>query len=210
MVGQIFSLQQLFGTNDLWQYSLSCYAILNLICLFVYPWLPESPKYLYIMCGQKEKAIAELSRLRGEDVLDEIESIYPNHNATQEESRTIVSVLSDSKLLLPLILVCALQGGQQLSGINAVFYYSVSIFESIGLSSNDAKWANLGAGCVNLFIAFFSPVLMTKVNRRPLSLLSCITCAAFLFILTISIKNIVSACNSSPLFCNNCLFYFRK
>lgn len=29
-------------------------------------------------------------------------------------------VLTDSKLRLPLLLVCALQGGQQFSGINAV------------------------------------------------------------------------------------------
>jgi MFS transporter, SP family, solute carrier family 2 (facilitated glucose transporter), member 3 len=73
-----------------------------------------------------------------------------------------------------------------------VFYYSVSIFEKIGLSSADAKWANLGAGCMNLFVSFFSPLLMARVNRRPLSILSCVVCGVFLFALTLFFRFIVS------------------
>lgn len=67
------------------------------------------------------------------------------------------------------------------------------IFESIGLSSVDAKWANLGAGCVNLFVSFFSPMLMEKVNRRPLSLLSCGACAIMLILLTFVLTFVVSS-----------------
>lgn len=73
---------------------------------------------------------------------------------SQANTRSMWSVLSDHTLLMPIILVCALLGGQQLSGINAVFYYSVEIFKKIGLSESNAKWANLGAGVVNLMVAF--------------------------------------------------------
>lgn len=98
----------------------------------------------------------------------------------QVEVRSLWSVLSDPKLTLPLILVCALQGGQQLSGINAVFYYSVSIFKSAGFTATGAEWANLGAGCINLFIACFSPFLMKNIDRRPLAFLSCLVSGIFL------------------------------
>lgn len=74
--------------------------------------------------------------------------------ATQADTRSIWSVLTDKALLLPLVLICALQGGQQLSGVNAVFYYSVEIFKNVGLSDVNAKWANLGAGVLNLLVAF--------------------------------------------------------
>lgn len=40
--------------------------------------------------------------------------------ANQTEKRSLWSVLRDPTLFLPVVLVCALQGGQQLSGINAV------------------------------------------------------------------------------------------
>lgn len=76
-------------------------------------------------------------------------------------------------------------GGQQLSGINAVFYYSVSIFQAIGFTKSNAEWANLGAGFLNLLVSFYSPVLMEKVNRRPLILTSCIGCGIFLTLLSL-------------------------
>lgn len=66
-----------------------------------------------------------------------------------------------------------------------IFYYSVSIFETIGLAPNTAKWANLGCGCLNLFVAFFTPYLMEKVNRRPLMLISCTFCSIFLAFLSV-------------------------
>jgi cyanate permease len=83
------------------------------------------------------------------------------------------------------ILINFFEGGQQLSGINAIFYYSVKIFEAIGFSKANAEWANLGAGCLNLLVSFFSPVLMEKVNRRPLMLTSCFGCGIFLLLLSI-------------------------
>lgn len=50
--------------------------------------------------------------------LEELEAIEPNEST--DEKPGLLSVLADPKLLLPLVLVCAMQGGQQLSGINAV------------------------------------------------------------------------------------------
>lgn len=66
-----------------------------------------------------------------------------------------------------------------------MFYYSVSIFQAIGFTKSNAEWANLGAGCLNLLVSFYSPVLMEKVNRRPLILTSCIGCGIFLTLLSL-------------------------
>lgn len=104
---------------------------------------------------------AELRRLRVGDRNDDVSTrinaeliAMEQEAASRTESRSMWSVLTDKKLLLPIILVCALLGGQQLSGINAVFYYSVEIFKKMGLSETNAKWANLGAGATNLLVAF--------------------------------------------------------
>lgn len=105
--------------------------------------------------------LAELMRLRvggrNDDLSQRINAeliAMEQEAASQTESRSMWSVLTDKTLLLPLVLVCALLGGQQLSGINAVFYYSVEIFKKMGLSESASKWANLGAGATNLLIAF--------------------------------------------------------
>jgi MFS transporter, SP family, solute carrier family 2 (facilitated glucose transporter), member 3 len=185
VVGQIMSLQEVLGTEDSWHYALSFPLILLVLCILPYRLMPESPKYL-INTSDRTGAIRELRKLceTSEMIQEEMEMMEPMTEPTEEE-QNFKSIVTDPRLLLPLVLVCAMQGGQQLSGINAVFYYSVSIFKSIGFSDVGAKWANLGAGCLNLFIAFFSPVLMEKVNRRPLMLTSTSGCAIFLFLLSI-------------------------
>lgn len=134
----------------------------------------------------------ELQRLRGNDAVnrvnDELDTMALEASS-QTETRSLWSVITDKKLLMPIILVCALQGGQQLSGVNAVFYYSVVIFQNAGLSAANAKWANLGAGCVNLLTALFTPLIMKKFNRRPVIMGSCFFAGVFLVILTFVVKH---------------------
>lgn len=185
------TLQEIFGTEEAWHLALSAYLILVLLCFIPYPWFPESPKYLFIVARNREYARKELKRLRGLDQLDRVNfelEAMETEAITQSQTRSIWSVLTDSSLLMPVILVSALQGGQQLSGVNAVFYYSDTIFKDVGLTEANAKWATLGVGCVNLFTAFFTPLIMDRYNRRPVILISCFVSGIFLAILAFVIK----------------------
>lgn len=57
LLGQVFSLPEVLGSEHLWQYALSVYAVWVVLCLIPYPYFPESPKYLYIIAGKKDKAV---------------------------------------------------------------------------------------------------------------------------------------------------------
>lgn len=187
--GQIISLKDVLGSSDLWEYSLSFYAILVVICLIPYWKYPESPKYLYVIAGDKERAEKELQKLRGSetDIKQEIK-MMDEEIALFSKKRTFWSILVDPSLLLPLVLVCSIQGGQQLSGINAVFYYSVQIFERAGLSTSNAQYANLGCGIVNCVVSCLNTISLTKFNRRPILLTSCLATCFILVILTIVVS----------------------
>ncbi|XP_033253428.1 solute carrier family 2, facilitated glucose transporter member 1-like [Drosophila miranda] len=108
------------------------------------------------------------------------------------EASGFMEVLRNPRLRLPLIIVCAFLGGQQLSGINAIFFYSVSVFRKAGLSTQAAEWANLGAGSLNLATSMVGPVLLKRVNRRPLMLFSTFFCAVCLFLFAMMLYFIVS------------------
>lgn len=56
VIGQVASLQQLWGTNDQWHIALSAIAILVIIVFAPCYWFPESPKFLYIVRGQRDLA----------------------------------------------------------------------------------------------------------------------------------------------------------
>ncbi|XP_030368969.1 solute carrier family 2, facilitated glucose transporter member 1-like [Scaptodrosophila lebanonensis] len=196
VLAQIFSLQTVFGGADRWHIALSFYAVFVIISFAPYRCYPDSPKWLYIVKGKQEEAKAQLEILRGYSAdTEELKTELANmeEEATAKSSTSGFSeVLRNPRLRLPLVLVCAYPGGQQLSGINAIFYYSVSIFLKAGLSQRAAEWVNLGAGSVNLAGALFGPLLMARINRRPLMLFSSFFSMVFLFLFAMMLYYIES------------------
>lgn len=108
------------------------------------------------------------------------------------ETWSIKRVLSDPVVRLPLFLVCLMQFGQQLTGINAVFYYSNTIFLGAGLGITGAQYATLGTGLANIIMAIVSVLIMSLFSRRKVLFLSCYLCIGCLVTLCISIALIVS------------------
>lgn len=91
-------------------------------------------------------------------------------NSSPSESYTILNVILNPDLRMPLIIAIAMQLSQQLSGINAIFYYSTDIFTNAGLESDQAKYATLGVGGVMVVMTLVSIPLMDKMGRRTLHL----------------------------------------
>lgn len=123
VVGQVFSLEDIFGTADLWHYAISAYVLLIIVCFLPAYTFPESPKFLYVMKGDPTAARNELQRLRGQNASKVIEQEIAEMEAEandDKQSSSFGEVLKDSRFLMPLFIVCCYQGGQQLSGINAV------------------------------------------------------------------------------------------
>ncbi|KAH8236322.1 hypothetical protein KR032_004011 [Drosophila birchii] len=232
VVAQIGSLRSVLGGPDMWHFGLSFYGVLVIACYAPLRWYQESPKWLYIVKGCKEEARHALQQLRGyssdsaalQAELDEMEL----EAASKVAASGFVEVLRNPQLRLPLIIVCSFLGGQQLSGINAVsinkipwplvvtfelrlsfqiFYYSVSIFQKAGLSPQAAEWANLGAGSLNLAASMLGPVLLERVNRRPLMLFSTFFCAVFLFMLAMMLYYIESF-SWFAMGCIGCIFLY--
>lgn len=56
VVAQVASLEELWGTEELWHYAVAGYLILVVICFLPYTWYPESPKYLFIVAGKRDAA----------------------------------------------------------------------------------------------------------------------------------------------------------
>uniref|UniRef100_A0A674EFH1 Solute carrier family 2, facilitated glucose transporter member 4 n=1 Tax=Salmo trutta TaxID=8032 RepID=A0A674EFH1_SALTR len=69
----------------------------------------------------------------------------------------------------PIIIAILLQLSQQLSGVNAIFYYSTSIFQKAGVQS--PVYATIGAGVVNCAFTVVSLFLVERTGRRTLHML---------------------------------------
>ncbi|XP_048479621.1 solute carrier family 2, facilitated glucose transporter member 5 isoform X1 [Plutella xylostella] len=195
LVGQVMGLDFLLGGVDDWPYLLAVYAVLVIICLPLLVILPESPKYLYVVKRNEAVASKELSRLRGvsASVLTAELELLGTESAGEGggeggEGYSMVGVLRDPRLRLPLILCCAMQAGQQTSGINAVFYYSQTIFLQAGLTDTQAQYATIGCGFINVCTAVLMLRLLPQFGRRPLLLGSVLSSTVLLALLAASIK----------------------
>ncbi|EDV97447.1 GH16875 [Drosophila grimshawi] len=172
LLSQVLGIEQILGTNDGWPILLGlaiCPAILQLILL---PVCPESPRYLLITKQWEEEARKALRRLRASGSVDEdIEEMRAEERAQQAESHiSTMELICSPTLRPPLIIGIVMQLSQQFSGINAVFYYSTSLFMSSGLTEESAKFATIGIGAIMVVMTLVSIPLMDRTGRRTLHL----------------------------------------
>uniref|UniRef100_A0A1B0CCC6 Putative glucose transporter type 1 isoform x11 n=1 Tax=Lutzomyia longipalpis TaxID=7200 RepID=A0A1B0CCC6_LUTLO len=170
LLSQVLGIEQILGTNDGWPVLLGlaiCPAILQLLLL---PVCPESPRYLLITKQWEEEARKALRRLRASNQVEEdIEEMRAEERAQQAESHiSTMELICSPTLRTPLIIGIVMQLSQQLSGINAVFYYSTSLFMSSGLTEESAKFATIGIGAIMVVMTLVSIPLMDRTGRRTL------------------------------------------
>lgn len=82
----------------------------------------------------------------------------------------MMQIIGNKSLRTPLIIGIVMQLSQQLSGINAIFYYSTNIFTSAGLKEEMAKYSTIGVGVVMVAMSLVSIMLMDRTGRRTLHL----------------------------------------
>nr|XP_021503841.1 solute carrier family 2, facilitated glucose transporter member 4 isoform X1 [Meriones unguiculatus] len=164
LVAQVLGLESLLGTAALWPLLLAITVLPAVLQLVLLPFCPESPRYLYIIRNLEGPARKSLKRLTGwADVSDALAELKDEKRKLERERpMSLLQLLGSRTHRQPLIIAVVLQLSQQLSGINAVFYYSTSIFESAGVGQ--PAYATIGAGVVN---TVFTLVSVTACSCSP-------------------------------------------
>lgn len=177
LLSQILGLKEILGTKDYWPLLFGFAFVPAVLQLIMLPFCPESPRYLLLSCGRVSEARLALRRLRdSSDVESDIEEMRAEDRAHQEEVRkfgqlsSIRELLNHPWLRAPLIIGIMMQLSQQLSGINAIFYYSTDIFLSAEVPEDYAVYATMGVGFIMVIMTLVSIPLMDRLGRRTLHL----------------------------------------
>lgn len=189
LVAQLFGFRDLLANEEGWPILLGLTGVPAALQLVLLPFFPESPRYLLIQKKDESAAEKALQRLRGwEDVQWEIEEIQKEDEA--EKAAGFISVWKLFKmrsLRWQLISVIALMAGQQLSGVNAIYYYADEIYLSAGVKSNDVQFVTAGTGAVNVFMTIVTVFVVELWGRRLLLLLGFSTCLTACIVLTVAL-----------------------
>jgi MFS family permease len=151
-----------------WRYMLgleSVPAILYFTFLF---FVPESPRWL-AMNGKGDKALKIMKNFEGESAaVAEFEIIKASLSDKNGKGKVSLKELFKPAMTLVLTIGIVIAVLQQITGINAVFFYAPMIFEQTGIGT-DAAFANaIIIGLTNLVFTIIAIALVDKLGRKPL------------------------------------------
>uniref|UniRef100_A0A3P8WI33 Solute carrier family 2 member 1 n=1 Tax=Cynoglossus semilaevis TaxID=244447 RepID=A0A3P8WI33_CYNSE len=187
LIAQVFGLDIIMGSEHLWPLLLSFTFLPAVIQCVLLPMCPESPRFLLINRNEENKAKTVLKKLRGcSDVSADMQEMKEESRQMMREKKVTIKELVTSPLYRqPLIVAIVLQLSQQLSGINAVFYYSTKIFETAGVEQ--PVYATIGAGVVNTAFTVVSLFIVERAGRRSLHMVGLLGMAGSAVLMTVAV-----------------------
>jgi sugar porter (SP) family MFS transporter len=151
-----------------WRWMLSLEALPAILYFSLLFFVPESPRWL-AMKGQSGRAIDIMSRFAGEEnARQEFGSVLESLQEESSKERTSVRELFKPAMRYVLTIGIVIAVLQQITGINAVFFYAPMIFEQTGIGT-DASFANaIIIGLTNLVFTVVAIAFVDRLGRKPL------------------------------------------
>lgn len=162
-------LSELLGMGEFgWRWMLGVEALPAALYFFALALVPESPRWL-LMRGQAEEAANVLEKINGtEQGQRELENIKRSIVSEPSDESAPWSQLFHSSMKLVLLIGITVGILQQITGINAVFYYAPMIFEQSGIGTNAAFMQAALVGVTNVIFTVLAMALIDKLGRRSL------------------------------------------
>jgi len=150
-----------------WRWMFGLGAVPSLLFFIGVMFLPESPRWLFGK-GLTERAEKVLRKIGGAGHMTESMKKMEKSNAGSEPAN-YKSLLG--KAFLPSVLIgIALAVFQQFCGINVVFNFTTTIFESIGFNQEGQLRQTVFVGVINLIFTVVAMWQVDKIGRKPLML----------------------------------------
>lgn len=140
-------------------------ALLYFIFLFG---VPDSPRWL-AMKNRKSEALEILKRVSPvEQAEKDFAAIEENLKDSDTKRKVPVKALFKPALRLVLIIGIVVAITQQITGINAVFFYAPMIFEQTGIGTDASFSQAILVGLTNLFFTLLAMWLIDRLGRKML------------------------------------------
>jgi len=152
---------------DAWRWMFGAGLVPSLLFLLGVLWLPESPRWLF-KSGKLVLAEQVLCKIGSSGFVDQtLDDMEKSLEGVEKQSYKAVFERS----VRPAVIVgITLAVFQQLCGINVVFNYTSTIFESVGANLNRQLFETVSIGIVNLLFTLLAMWQVDKLGRRPLML----------------------------------------
>ncbi|RVW32356.1 Plastidic glucose transporter 4 [Vitis vinifera] len=185
--GAPFSLplgqRRLFVIARMWRTMFGVAVVPSILLALGMAFSPESPRWLFQQ-GKISEAEKSIKTLNGKERVAEVMNDLREGLQGSSEQEAGWFDLFSGRYWKVVSVGAALFLFQQLAGINAVVYYSTSVFRSAGIASDVAASALVGAS--NVFGTAIASSLMDRQGRKSLLITSFAGMAASMMLLSFS------------------------
>jgi MFS transporter, SP family, sugar:H+ symporter len=164
-----YYFQQTIADFDLkWRVMLGVEALPALLYLILLIFVPRSPRWL-MQKGSEEEAKLVLVKIHGQaQSLIEYSEIKRSLNEEINKDQARWSDVFSARMKTVLIIGFGIAFFQQITGINAIFYYAPMIFEMAGGGKDAAFMQAAILGVTNVVMTVVAMFLIDSLGRKPL------------------------------------------
>ncbi|XP_076839322.1 solute carrier family 2 member 15b [Brachyhypopomus gauderio] len=169
-LAQILGLQEILGEEQHWPLFLSLSAVPTFIQLMLLPWFPESPRYLLIEKHNLHATVTALKVYRGKaNNQGEVEEMQEEQRfLSNVQTASVCALLRDRTVRRQVLTVAVINVGMQLSGIDAIWFYTNSIFENAGIHAAQVQYTTVGTGAIEVIAGLVGCFIIERIGRKPL------------------------------------------
>uniref|UniRef100_A0A8C3MGC8 Solute carrier family 2, facilitated glucose transporter member 5 n=1 Tax=Geospiza parvula TaxID=87175 RepID=A0A8C3MGC8_GEOPR len=170
-IGQISGQRyNLLGSQALWPLLMASCGLPALVQLLTLPFFPESPPYLLMQKGDTEGCKKAIRQLWGEGQHQaEIDDIM-KEKATMENTKilSVLELVKEPAFRWQLYMIVTLTTTIQLSGINAIYFYTFEVLQAAGFDEKMASYMTLSIGLSELLAAVVCSSIIERLGRKVL------------------------------------------
>lgn len=185
--------------GESWRWMLGVEAIpagIYFLALFL---VPRSPRWIIQKLNEIALAKKILLRIGGEEfavaTLEEIQ-----RGIDKKEAKGTYADFFSKRMKVIVIIAFGLAFFQQITGINAIFYYAPTIFEQAGGSTDASFLQAIVVGLTNLIFTFVAIWFIDKLGRKPLLIIGTSAMAIALSMATLAFNNATYEFNNETIY----------
>uniref|UniRef100_A0A8C2VHH5 Solute carrier family 2 member 9 n=1 Tax=Chinchilla lanigera TaxID=34839 RepID=A0A8C2VHH5_CHILA len=169
-MGQVLGLPELLGKESTWPYLFGVIVVPAFVQLLSLPFLPESPHYLLFEKHNEAGAVKAFQKFLGKTDVSRVMEEVLAESRVQRNIRlvSVLELLRAPFVRYQVITVVITMACYQLCGLNAIWFYTNSIFGEAGIPPGNIPYITLSTGGVETLAAVFSGLVIERLGRRPL------------------------------------------
>ncbi|MEU3188046.1 sugar porter family MFS transporter [Streptomyces sp. NPDC006923] len=155
---------------EAWQWMLGVMVVPALLFGLLTLAIPESPRFL-ISVGRTDRARTVLAEVEGEGADLDARTAEIETALRREHKPVFRDLLAGRFSFLPIVWVgVGLSVFQQFVGINVAFYYSATLWQSVGIDPSGSFLYSFTTSIINIAGTVVAMLLVDRVGRKPLAL----------------------------------------